>query len=98
MFAAVVLMNRLETEGVLSSGDHRERYRRAIGFGVHVFGLQPGAQPGIEDLRFALPKIRIQTALNVEMVELQFDCRNVITKVAADIGFTNVKSCNATAF
>jgi hypothetical protein len=98
VFAGGVLRNGLEAKGVLSSGDHREWYRRAIGFGMHVFGLKPGAEPGIKDLGFALPEVRFQSALNVEMVELQFDCGNVFTKIAADIGFTNVQPGDATAF
>ena len=74
----------------MSSGYHRERYRRAIRFGMHVFGLKPGAQPGVEDFRLALPKVGIQSALDVEMVELEFDGWNVILKVAPHVGFANM--------
>jgi hypothetical protein len=57
---------------------------------MHVFRLEPGAQPGIEDFRLALPKVGIQSALDVEMVELEFDGWNVILKVAPHVGFANV--------
>jgi hypothetical protein len=65
---------------------------------MHVFGLEPGAEPGVEDFRLALPKVRIQSALNVEMVKLQFDGGNVFAEVSADVGFTNMKSGYAAAF
>jgi len=77
LFAVAVLMrsDRLKAEGVMACGYHGERYRRAIRFGMHVFGLEPGAQPGVVDFRLALPKIRLQSALNVEVIKLEFDGR-----------------------
>ena len=82
----------------MSSGYHRERYRRAIWFGMHVFGLKPGAQPGVEDFRLALPEVGAQSALDVEMIELQFDGGDVFLKVPPHVGFANVKPGNAAAF
>jgi hypothetical protein len=65
---------------------------------MQMFGLKPGAQPGIEDFRLALPKVRIQSALYVEMIELEFDGRNMFLKIAPHIGFANVKPSNSAAF
>jgi len=100
LFAAAVLVrsDRLETEGIMTCGDHRERHRRAIRFGMHMLGLEPGAQPGVVDFRLALPKIRLQSALDVEVIELEFDGRNVILKIAPHIGFANVKPGNTAGF
>ena len=77
LFAAAVLMrsDRLEAEGIMTGGNHRERDRRAIWFGMKVFGLKPGAQPGIENFRLPLPEVWIQSALNVEVIKLEFDGR-----------------------
>jgi hypothetical protein len=100
VFATAGLVERdwLEAERVMPSGNHREGYRRAIWFGMHVLGLKPGAKPGIEDFRFTLPEVWIQSALNVEMVELQFDCWNVFTEISPHIGLANVKPSDTTAF
>ena len=100
VFAVAGLMERgrLETERVMPGGDHGERYRRAIRFGMHVFGLKPGAEPGIEDFRLTLPEVWIQSALNIEMVELQFDCWNVFTEISPHIGLANMKPSDTTAF
>ena len=96
--AVLMESDRLETEGVMAGGDHCERHWRTVRFGMHVFGLKPGAQPGIEDFRLALPKVWIQSALNVEVIELQFDGWNVFLKVAPHVGFANVKPGDAAAF
>jgi hypothetical protein len=40
---------------------------------MHMPGLQPRAKAGIENLRLALPEIRLQTALNPEMAQLQLN-------------------------
>jgi hypothetical protein len=90
--------DRLETKGIMTSGDHREWHRRAIWFGMHVFGLKPRAQPGIEDFRLALPEVGIQSALDIDMIELQLDGGGVFLKVAPHVGFANVKPGNSAAF
>jgi len=62
---------------------------------VHVPGFEPGAEPGIEDLRLAAPKIWTQTTLNAQMIELQLDDGNVFREIAPDIMNTDVQSGNA---
>ena len=96
--AALMESDRLETEGVTAGGDHCEWHRRAVRFGMHVFGLKPGAQPGIENFRLPLPEVWIQSALNIEVIELQFDGRNMFLEVAPHVGLTNVKPGNSATF
>jgi hypothetical protein len=55
-------------------------------------GLQPGAQPWVVNLRLALPKVRRQPALNLEMIQKQLDDRNAAGKITADIGNANMQS------
>jgi hypothetical protein len=86
----------LQPEGVLSLWNHRQWDGRSIRFCVHVPGFQPRAEPGIEDLRLALPEIGLQTALNLEMIQLQFDARNVFWEIAPDIVRADMKSGDST--
>jgi len=92
------LANRLESEGVLAGGDHGQRDRIAVFAFVNVPGFKPDAEARIDDFRFVLPEAGLETALNVEVIELQFDHRGVRGKVAADIVRTNVQTCAAAAF
>jgi hypothetical protein len=62
---------------------------------VHVPRLKPRAQPGIVNLRLALPEIGLQTALNLQMTQLQLDARYVLRKIAPDIIRAYVKSGNS---
>jgi hypothetical protein len=62
---------------------------------MHVPGFKPGAQPWVEDLRLALPEIRLQPALNLEMIQLQLDARNVFGEIAADIVHAHMKPCDS---
>jgi hypothetical protein len=59
---------------------------------VHVPGLKPRAQPGIKNLRLALPEIGLQPALNLEMIQLQLDARNVFWEIAPDIVHAHMQS------
>jgi hypothetical protein len=52
---------------------------------VEVLGHQPGAQPGIVNLRLAAPKAGLEAAVNLEMIQVQFDHRNVLGKIAARV-------------
>jgi hypothetical protein len=47
------------------------------------------------NFRLPLPEIRLQTTLNLQMIELELDDRNVLGKIAPYVGFTNVQSCDA---
>jgi hypothetical protein len=64
---------------------------------VEILGFQPGAEPGIVNLRLVLPKVRLQPALNLEMIQVQLDDRNVLGKITPDIGSTDVQSRDTTA-
>jgi hypothetical protein len=44
------------------------------------------------DFRLALPKVRGQPTLNLEMIQKQLDYRNVAGKITADIGNANMQS------
>jgi hypothetical protein len=57
--------------------------------------LKPRAQPGIENLRLTLPEIRLEPALNLQMIQLQLDASNVFGKVAPDIVHAHVQSDNS---
>jgi hypothetical protein len=57
-----------------------------------MLGLQPCAEPGIVNLRLVPPKVRRQPTLNLEMVQMQLDHRNMVWEITADIGNANVQS------
>jgi hypothetical protein len=54
--------------------------------------LQPCAEPGIVNLRPVLPEVWLQPTLNLKMIEMQLDDRNVAWEITADIGNANVQS------
>lgn len=64
---------------------------------MHMFCLQPRAQPGIVDLRLILPEIGTQPALNLQMIQLQFDDCDASGEVSPDIRGSNMQSGNAKA-
>lgn len=59
--------------------------------------LQPCTEPGIANLGLVLPKVRLQPTLNLKMIQLQLDNRNVLWKITPDIGDTDVQSRKAAA-
>jgi hypothetical protein len=59
---------------------------------MEILGLQPGAEPGIVNFWFILPKTRLQPALNLEMTQLQLDDGYVLGEIAPHIGTANVQS------
>jgi len=62
---------------------------------MHMPGFKPGTEPGVEDLRLASPEIRLQAALNLEMVQLQFDAGDVFWEIAPDIACSHMQSSDA---
>lgn len=65
---------------------------------MEILGFEPGAKPGIVDFRFALPEVGLQSALNAEMPELQFDVLHALGKIAADVVRAHVQSRDAMTF
>jgi hypothetical protein len=63
----------MQLEGVFPRRDQDHRDGSPIRPGVEILRLQPRTQPRIEDIRLVLPKLRLQIALNLEMIELEFD-------------------------
>jgi hypothetical protein len=59
---------------------------------MHMPGFEPGAQPGVEDLRLASPEIGLQAALNLEMIQLQLDAENVLREIAPGIACTHIQT------
>jgi hypothetical protein len=88
----------LKLEGVFPRGRHDERNWRSIGPGVEVLGFKPRAEPWIENLRLILPEAGIQSALNLEMIQFEFDHRNLFGEITANVCGSDVKAGNATAF
>ena len=64
------VLDRLQAEGVFAGRDHRQRDGAAIASSVEMLGLKPGAEPGIEDIRLALPEVGRKPASNREMIQL----------------------------
>jgi hypothetical protein len=65
---------------------------------MEVLGLQPGTEPGIVNHGLVPPKARLQSALNLEMIQKQLDFRNLPGKIALDIGHAHVQSSHPDAF
>lgn len=65
---------------------------------MHMPGFKPGAKPGVEDLRLALPEIGFQVALNLEMIQLQLDAGNALGKIAPDIAYAHMQAGDAKSF
>ncbi len=65
---------------------------------MEMFGLQPCAKAGIENLWLTLPEVGIKSALNLEVIELQLDCGDGLREIAPDIAFAYVESGDTTAF
>jgi len=56
--------------------------------------LKPIAQSGIMNLRLAIPESRCQSALNLQMVQLQLHFLDALRKVFADVIGTHVQTRN----
>ena len=82
---ARVCRYRLDAECVLARGDHGQRHRMAISAGVHMLGLEPGAQPGIVNFRLALPEIWRQPALDAKVIQLKLNRGDVLGKISPHI-------------
>jgi len=70
----------LHPEGVRPCWNHCQWNRGSIRASVGKFEFQPGTQPGIANLRQFLPKIRLQSTLNLQVVQLQLDGHNLLGK------------------
>ena len=70
-----------EAERVFSAWDHCEGDRIAAGTLVKVLRFQPGAKSRVADFRLVLPKVRAETALNLEMIELELDHRGAFGEI-----------------
>jgi len=81
----------LQTEGVLPRWNHHHGDRAPVRTLVHP-GFQPGTEPGVEDLRVALPEFGVQSALDLEMIQLQLDDRNMLGEIPADVPCANVQT------
>jgi hypothetical protein len=57
---------------------------------VIILGLEPRAEAGIVNLGLVLPKIRPQPTLNLEMIQMQLDDRNVHWEISPNIGYADV--------
>ena len=89
---------RLQAKGILPRWNHSQRYGGAVAACVHVLVFEPRAQARIVDFRLALPEIRSQSTLDPKMIQLQFDGRDVLGKVAPDIIAADVDSRESLTF
>jgi len=88
----------LEAEGVFAFRDHGQRDGDAVRLGVHVFGLEPGAETRIVDLRMAVPEAGVEAALNLQVVQLQLNDGDAFGKIAADIVHADMEASDFVAF
>jgi len=76
----------LQTEGVLSQGDHIQGKRglpkRLL---AEVLRLQPGAEPAIANFARVLPEIGWESALDPQVVQLQLDGDDIFGEIAPDV-------------
>jgi len=90
-----VQADRLQPEGVLSFWNHRHRDGTPVGLCMHVPGFEPSTQPGIEDLWLALPECRLQSALDLKMIQHQLDARDALWEIAPDVVHAHMKSSDS---
>ena len=89
--------DRLQPEGIFPRWNHRKRNGSSMGLAVQMFRFQPCAEAGIVDIRLALPKIRAQPTLDLQMIQLQLDDGGAPGKIAPDVGSADMQSrCTAT--
>ena len=89
---------RLQPVGVFPFRNHNQRNGCSIQLGMHMPGFKPDAEPGVEDLRLALPETGLQAALNLEMIQLQLDAGNVFGKIAPYIASAHMQAGDAESF
>jgi hypothetical protein len=65
---------------------------------VEVFRFQPSAQTGIVNLRLTLPEIRLEIALDPQVIQLQLDGCDVPWEVATDVADAHVQTGYHAAF
>lgn len=65
---------------------------------MHMFGFEPRTQARIVDFRLALPEIWRQSALDPEMIQLQFDGGHILRKIPPYIICTDEQSGESLAF
>ena len=87
-----------QTEGVVSGRDHCQGHSGLRWLGSQVLCFQPRAQPGIVDLGLAVPEIGSQSALNIEVIELQLYDRDVFGKIATNVRRAHEESGKTPAF
>lgn len=64
--------------------------------GAEVLRLEPGTETRIVDFGLALPEAGPQIALNLQMIQFQFDEGNILGKVAANIRIAHMEPGKAT--
>src|SRR6185437_11791966 len=64
---------RLQAVRILAGGNHRHGKRRLADLAVEVLLREPGAEARIANLRRAVPEVRCEPALDLQMVELELD-------------------------
>lgn len=62
-----------------------------------VLGFEPGAQARIVDLRMALPEVRGEPALDLQVVQLQLNNRGSLGEIATNVGGTDMQSDDTAA-
>jgi hypothetical protein len=55
-----------------------------------ILRLQPRTEPRVVDLRLVLPKVRFQSTLNLEVIQMQLNDFNMPWKISPDIGCADV--------
>ena len=92
---------RRRTRVVFWSGDERRMYRRLTApwkerstrrQGGGCLELQPFAQAGVVNLGVALPKVGRQRALDVEVIEPEFDGRFAFAEIAMRVRFADMQA------
>ena len=72
----------LQAKCIFACRNHGQSHRVTIPAGVHMFGFEPRAEARIVNFRLALPEIWRQSALDAEMIQLQFDGGHFLGKIS----------------
>jgi hypothetical protein len=59
---------------------------------MQAFRLEPRTETGIVNFRLVLPESRIETAVNLKMIQEQLDDRHIFGEIAPDIVCAHMKS------
>jgi hypothetical protein len=65
---------------------------------LKLFGFKPGAQPGVKDLRVAIPELWFQAALDSQMAQLEFNVLRTPGKIAPDVVGADVQASYPVTF